>query len=39
MNWILLALIALAVVAGAGETSGLIKLPVPPALFFAVTSP
>ena len=36
MNWILLALIALAVVAGAGETSGLIKLPVPPALFFAV---
>jgi RND family efflux transporter MFP subunit len=36
MNWILLALIALAAAAGAGETSGLIKLPVPPALFFAV---
>ncbi|HLH47968.1 MAG TPA: efflux RND transporter periplasmic adaptor subunit [Roseiarcus sp.] len=36
MNWILLALIALAAAAGAGEHAGAFKIPVPPPVFFAV---
>ena len=36
MNWILLALIALAAAAGAGELAGAFKIPVPPPVFFAL---
>src|SRR5690349_6758768 len=36
MNWILVALIALAVAAGAGETAGFFNIPAPPPVFFGI---